>query len=310
MEISLGIPTYNTLNYLKLLLDSIKKHTSEEEFKHLQILLVSDGSTDGTNEFLLSLKEDPFWKQKSVRAMAFRENTGQCQAVNHLVEQADYEHIMLMNDDMAVPPQWFKRACNAYERIKEKLPLSPSHMQTEVMSTNEIVYKEKEPFVAFSLIEPGLITVAKEFFECNCGDAYNNFDMAKFNQKEQEFATKDTDHEGANYPFIMQKKDFMRLGGLDLRYRGGPLSDPDFYLRLALEGIPLVRTKEVLFYHFSGKATRFKGESKTPSAEFVNTEQVNAQKFFNKWGFPPYGRPDTGFLIMPPKNQIVKGIKY
>lgn len=315
MNISLGIPTYNTLNYLKLLLDSIKNQTSEEEWKHLQILIISDGSVDGTNEYLMELTTDPFWAEKdefgknrrNVKVMSFRENTGQCQAVNHLVEQADYEYIMIMNDDMAVPPNWFSRSIAAYERILEKYTLKTIDFENP---SKEDIHIHTFPFVAFSLMEPGIINVAKEFFEINCGDTYNNFNMNLFVAKEHEYATKEGDHEGANYPFIMKKEDYMKLGGLDLRYRGGPLSDPDFYLRLAMCGIPLIRTKEVIFYHFSGKATRFEGESKVQTPKFTSTEIKNAQKFMDKWGFPPLGRQDTGFLVRPPTGEVVRGIRY
>lgn len=53
MKLSIILPVYNGVHYLKQALDSIQAQT----FKDWELLVIDDGSTDGTAEMLKSLKE-------------------------------------------------------------------------------------------------------------------------------------------------------------------------------------------------------------------------------------------------------------
>lgn len=50
MNASLVIPTYNKINYLKLVLESIKYQTISSE--RFEVIIVDDGSTDGSREYV------------------------------------------------------------------------------------------------------------------------------------------------------------------------------------------------------------------------------------------------------------------
>ncbi len=50
MKVSILVPTYNNLNYLRLFIKSIKKNSN---YKHQIILHINDG-TDGTIEYAKS----------------------------------------------------------------------------------------------------------------------------------------------------------------------------------------------------------------------------------------------------------------
>ncbi|MCA9978845.1 MAG: glycosyltransferase family 2 protein, partial [Anaerolineales bacterium] len=54
VELSVVVPTYNRLDRLKQVVEALEVQTYPHE--HFEVIVVSDGSTDGTNEFLLNME--------------------------------------------------------------------------------------------------------------------------------------------------------------------------------------------------------------------------------------------------------------
>ena len=93
--ISIVIPTYNNLDYLKLCLKSLKKNSS---YKHEIIIHINDGS-DGTLNF--------------VRANSFQytisdNNIGLCSSINKAAKLVSRQYILYSHDDMYFCPNWDK----------------------------------------------------------------------------------------------------------------------------------------------------------------------------------------------------------
>ena len=93
--ISIVIPTYNNLDYLKLCLKSLKKNSS---YEHEIIIHINDGS-DGTLNF--------------VRANNFQytisdDNIGLCSSINKAAKLVSNEFILYSHDDMYFCPNWDK----------------------------------------------------------------------------------------------------------------------------------------------------------------------------------------------------------
>jgi glycosyltransferase involved in cell wall biosynthesis len=275
-KISVIIPTYNCKEYLKLCLNSLIKNA---QYKKHEVIVCVDGSTDGTWEFLNEFTSTyPF-----LQVIGFKENIGECTALNRAVEHASGEYILMVNDDMVFPPDWDIRLVKQYQQIG-----------CDVLSCR--------------LIEPGIIEVNKMFLRYNFGVDYKTFDEAKFNKAAGDLAQISHQKDSQNQPMLMRKTDFMKVGGWDERFNTGPLSDPDFYIRLLLCGTKFCMTNWVLFYHFSGKATRFKGDVNQPTKEYFDNEFDNVNIFHEKWGFLPIGDPFRNFSILPP--QTMKGITF
>lgn len=93
VNVSICIPTYNRREYLGEALDSCLKQT----YKDYEILVVDDGSTDGTKEMLSDLKYD--------RLRCYDEpHRGQAGARNRLIELAKGKYITFLDsDDVLVP---------------------------------------------------------------------------------------------------------------------------------------------------------------------------------------------------------------
>ncbi len=245
MQLSLVIPVFNGLEYLKLLLKSIERHSSQEH----EIVIYSDGSTDGTEEFLAGLSG-------AVTAHS-PDNDGICTAVNRAMAMASGHALFLLNSDHVLGPRWdvnLLRWLGGSRRV-----------------------------VSATCIEPGLVPVAPFFIAYNCGRTWQDFSWERFEMAATRSA-KPTAQPGVNHPFAITKALWDEIGGLDERFNPGPASDPDLFYRLTLSGAIMIRADDVVLYHFSGKSSRMADEAKSEHAVWRgHTERCN-RLFVAKWG--------------------------
>jgi hypothetical protein len=67
----------------------------------------------------------------------------------------------------------------------------------------------------------------------------------------------------------------------------GPLHDPDLFYRFALAGAEMVRVRDSLCYHFSGRSLRFAGDQPTVTRRWIEQETAGKLAFLEKWGERP-----------------------
>ena len=97
--ISVMIPAYNHENYVEERIRSIMAQT----YQNIELLVIDDGSTDGTFAKMQELK--PECEKRFVRVvMEIQENQGTCVTLNRLLDKTDGKYIYsLASDDMAKP---------------------------------------------------------------------------------------------------------------------------------------------------------------------------------------------------------------
>ncbi len=97
-KLSIIVPVFNEANQilrnLDLLLDEVERY-----FHDFEVIVVSDGSTDGTNAKLLSLKHP------DVRPIIVDKNTGKGNAVRAGVAQATGDYILFIDGGMEIHPK-------------------------------------------------------------------------------------------------------------------------------------------------------------------------------------------------------------
>jgi len=102
-KVSICIPTYNRKEYLRETIDSILAQT----FKDYEIVIVDDGSTDGTETMLKQLGIPLVYQ--------WQENGGDAAARNKLIELAQGEYISFIDSDDLLMPDAIERMFNAIE---------------------------------------------------------------------------------------------------------------------------------------------------------------------------------------------------
>ena len=102
--ISIVIPTYNNLDYLKLCLKSLKKNSS---FNHEIIIHINDGS-DGTLDFI---------RNNNYKHTSSDDNIGLCSSINKAAKLVSNQYILYSHDDMYFCPNWDKVLLNEVKSL-------------------------------------------------------------------------------------------------------------------------------------------------------------------------------------------------
>jgi len=256
--LSIAVCAFNGLEYTRLLVDSIRRHSA---FSH-EILIYSDGSTDGTAPWLRA-ERDLVWQHD-------RKNRGICTAMNRVARMATREYLFFPNTDHVLGPGW---------------------------DTALLARLAARTVVSCQCIEPGIVPVAPIFHARNCGTRSDEFDEARFHLAVRE-VSKNQETPGVNYPFALPKALWEDVGGLDERFDPGPANDPDLFYRLSFLGARMVRAEDVIVYHFSGKSSRMADEAKAERREWHEITDRNERRFVEKWGeayrYANGGLPDPG----------------
>ena len=99
-KVSICIPTYNREVFLKKTIESIVAQT----YTDYEIVIVDDGSTDGTAEML---------KREGYPVRYFwQENSGDAAARNKLIEVARGQYISFLDSDDLLPPDAIEKMVN------------------------------------------------------------------------------------------------------------------------------------------------------------------------------------------------------
>jgi glycosyltransferase involved in cell wall biosynthesis len=106
-ELSIIVPTWNNLDYLRLCVDSLARHTSHS---YQLVLHVNDGS-DGSLEWVRAQGIEHTWTTQ---------NVGICRAVNQAADQCRGEYLVYLNDDMYVLPGWDRPLVEALSRFGDR----------------------------------------------------------------------------------------------------------------------------------------------------------------------------------------------
>lgn len=103
--ISIVIPNYNGLKYLKDCIDSL----SMQSFKYFEIIIVDNNSIDGSCEFILE-------NYPKVKLISLDKNYGFSRAVNEGIKVSTGEYVVLLNNDTKVDEYWLENLVKCIEK--------------------------------------------------------------------------------------------------------------------------------------------------------------------------------------------------
>jgi glycosyltransferase involved in cell wall biosynthesis len=247
-KISIIIPTYKSPEMLDLCLQScIEGQTQKNE-----IIVIVDGFYD-INKGVLEK-----WAEH-IDVLNIEENAGLCRGTNLGVYNAQYDKILIINDDNVFPIDWDKELIKSY---------SPN----TVISPNQI---EPNP------------SIFKQFHIKDCGGDPKTFNLKSYWGYEELLRGYPSDETGSTLPIFMSKIDYLKVGGWDENYEQGMVADCDFFLKCQLSGLKMLRTYNCHFYHFTSVSVN--GEKRKLA------EKAGHEYFKYKWG--TYMKRDQNNLV-------------
>ena len=109
-----------------------------------------------------------------------------------------------------------------------------------------------------------------------------DFNINKFWEYEEKQSFNHTDETGSTFPFLISKKDYLKVGGLDQTYPSpsGFVADWELFMKCDLVGLKMIRTYKSHFYHFVSLT------AKTPDQlEISQQYERNCHEYAKyKWG--------------------------
>ena len=239
--ISVIIPTYKEPEALDLCLRSAIKG----QINNNEIIVVVDGYYSINKEVLEKHKD-------KINILNLEENVGMIRAMNLGIYNASNNLILITNDDNVFPYHW--------DEFLEK-----QYQPNSVLSINQI---EPTP------------SMFKQFHIKNLGRDPKTFDLEEFWKYEANISMNQINKSGSTFPFLINKYDYLKIGGFDETYPGPWVVDWEFFMKCQMSGMEMLRTYNYHFYHFVSLGTR------TPEKVIQNQqiEQQCHEYFHYKWG--------------------------
>ncbi len=218
-QFSILIPTWNNLAYLKLCVESLRKHS---EFPHQLIVHINDGN-DGSLDWVRDQEIDHTWSS---------ENVGVCHALNAAAKLATTNYICFFNDDMYALPQWDAALMKEIEGLDHE-----------------------NWFLSATMIEPRETGNACVLAPHDFGQSVDELNVDALLKGAAKM--KKQDWNGATWPpNVLPKKLWHAVGGYSLEFSPGMSSDPDFSMKLWQAGVRYFKgIGGSKVYHFQTKST-------------------------------------------------------
>ena len=231
-----------------------------------EIIVVVDGYAEESLHVMEKYED-------KVGFLPLEQNMGMQYALNIGVYNATNEWILIVNDDNVFPQDWDEILL---QDKQERLVITPNQVE------------RKPSMFGFVVDDFGGV---------------DDFRLDEYLEQEPKNRQQTLTDNGEIFPFFMEKKWYVAVGGFDIWYPSPFICDWDFFLKLELIDLNFVRSNKLAFYHFGSMATK-NGSEKD---KFNQSESVASEMFEYKWGFGPIRHQNNSHK---PKNTNIKGIKY
>ncbi len=135
-KVSLIIPVYNTVNYLRRCLESAVSQT----YKNMEIICVDDGSTDGSEKIV-----DEFAARDRRVVVVHQVNRGESHARNTGLRIASGDYIGFMDCDDWIEPDMYETLVRALEEAEADMAIAGFYREFEEAGKSRITVQNEKP---------------------------------------------------------------------------------------------------------------------------------------------------------------------
>ena len=246
-------------------------YTTRALYPDVEIVFVSYNSTDGTHEWLDSLKDDHLIYFYAAEEKTFSDTFNKC------TQLATREFVVFTHNDVVLTPGFIE---NIEKHTDDKQVIYYTTIEPPIFSDDE---------------RPGKIV--KDF-----GIDIETLDLSglyayslKVQEKNKDATVLAT---GTSFFLCASRLKLLTMGGLDPLYNPMFCEDDDLILRLRLTGLKIITALDAICYHFVSKTSRFSEEYEARTKKI----EINSNKnFVRKWGFknssPIKKKYDVGLIV-------------
>ena len=283
MNISLIIPSYNTEKHLINTYNSVRKY-----YKDVEMVIINDGSTDNTSEWLDNLKDNNVIKINS------KERKGHTFFYDEGMRQATNEIVGIIHSDMIIGPNYIE---------------------------NTLKHLKRGKVVCATRIEPPIHPAGEEKIVMDFGMEHNDLKFDEFEKFciEKLNELKDITTKGIFAPWVLYKEDHFAIGGHDQKFAPYGYEDSDIFNRWILAGYEMIQSRDAFVYHLTCRGHRWNKGVGIVNDDYELTMNRCARDFIRKWGdwiqndkfqFPIINpKYDIGFIIKNCNQQLLHALE-
>jgi len=265
---SIMIPAHNQLAYTKQCIDSIRQFTDEP----YELIVVDNGSTDGTPEYLQTLGE--------VTLITNTDNRGFPAAVNQGIKAAQGKQILLLNNDTIVTTGWLRRLLEVLHSDANIGLVGPVSNNVSGYQQIPVDYQDLAELDGFAWSRQCWFLPAAA----------------------REARLTDVDRL-IGFCLLIKREVIENIGLFDEQFGIGNFEDNDFCRRAGRAGYRLVIAQDAFVHHFGSTTFRATG------VDFAALLQENQRKYEQKWReeTPPTANAALSIPTKPPRPQWLLG---
>lgn len=261
-QVSIVVPVYNHLDITKRCLHAVTSLGSACRF---ELIVVDDGSTDGTTDWLAG--------QPDVRLHRMPQNSGFVDACNAGAALARGRYLVFLNNDTEVLPDWLDALIDTLETVPHCGLVGA-----------RLIYPDER------LQEAGGI-VFEDGSACNYGRGDNPDSPAYTFLREVDYCS------GAC--IALPTALFHSLGGFDRRYAPAYYEDTDLAFAVRDAGYQVIYEPRAQVLHFEGRTAGVDTDSGAKQYQ-----RINQQKFVDKWCTALTEQPSAREFALAPERCV------
>lgn len=208
-KVSILVPAYNSLDYTKQCVESILQYTPGIG-TDCELIVRSDGSTDGVNEYVESL---PIEKK-----LIYKHNI---RLVSTIIYAAEGRYLVFVSNDVVVTTNWLENLIACAEQTERLGMVVPVTNKLANLQTIPAPYKNMREMQAF----------AKRF---------NVSDPRKWEERERL----------ANFTFLVRSEVLQHIPLEDHGFYYGHFQDDDVSIRMRRAGYKLINARDTFVHHY------------------------------------------------------------
>ncbi|MFH0921106.1 MAG: glycosyltransferase [Fibrobacterota bacterium] len=241
LKTSIVMLTFNQLSYTRQCLESIRTNTDTP----FELILVDNGSTDGTPEWLLSEEKAGHIQKVILNG----KNLGVAAGWNIGMRVATGDYLLILNNDVLAADSWLRNLLRCAESRPDIGMAGPM--------SNSISGLQLESRVPYTSV-PEFHDFAREYMEKNAGNWWELFRIAGF-------------------CLLFKREVYEKVGDFDERFGKGNFEDDDYCIRVRRAGYRILVAGDSFLHHFGGVSFA------QGSVDWFEQMRKNQQLFVEKW---------------------------
>ena len=238
---SIIILTFNQLEYTKMCVKSLCKHTPETH----EIIFVDNGSTDGTVKWLTRLTQE----NENYKLIENKKNLGFAKGSNQGIEASQGEFILLLNNDVVVAEGWLSGLLDCLQHAPDAGIVGP--MTNNISGPQQI---NDDSYRSVNFID----RYAEQF---RGQHRHRRIPLRRI----------------VGYCMLFKRVLVEQIGMLDETFGTGNFEDDDICLRAALAGYKNYIAGDVFIHHYGSRS--FNGNKIDYSASISGNRKIIEKKW-------------------------------